>query len=499
MKKIISFSASSSPVRQERESSVSLWFILFFIFHFSFVIVAKDGWSQGYNVNLLGQLPGNLQDCWGYVDTLTGKEYALICKNTALGIVDVSDPTNPVEVATYTNGSMGAAWAVKTYRNFALIGNQSNNVGLVIIDLSDPTSPTLVTNYTHPNVTSVHNLFVAGDYAYLASNTTDNVEILDISDPTNPLWVSSYDCGCGGFIHDMTVIDTLMYASFFFGGFYIVNVADPTNPQFLGFKDYPGSANHNSWPTEDGRYLLTTDETTGGHVRVWDIQNFLNIVEVGSYEVAPGRIVHNVYVRGDFAYIAYYGDGFRVLDITDPTNPIEVGYYDTQNAWGTYPFTPSGNIYVSDTNDGLFIFGFDTTYGGGIEGTVTDQVTTFSIEDAAVELVEAGKNFLTDSIGFYSSGIAAGPYTVIASAFGYIPDTSMATVTAGSTTIHDIALTPMPSGFLTGTVTEISTGDSLQGIIIEVTGTPLPTDITDAGGNYMFSTIPADFTYTVTA
>jgi hypothetical protein len=51
------------------------------------------------------------------------------------------------------------------------------------------------------------------------------------------------------------------------------------------------------------------------------------------------------------------------LDISDPINPVEVGYFDTSDwtglydgNWGTYAYLPSGYIISSDRNNGLFIF-----------------------------------------------------------------------------------------------------------------------------------------------
>ena len=61
--------------------------------------------------------------------------------------------------------------------------------------------------------------------------------------------------------------------------------------------------------------------------------------------------------------MSYYVDGTRVLDITDPENPVEVGYFDTSDwtglydgNWGTYAYLPSGYIISSDRANGLFIF-----------------------------------------------------------------------------------------------------------------------------------------------
>ena len=74
---------------------------------------------------------------------------------------------------------------------------------------------------------------------------------------------------------------------------------------------------------------------------------------------------HNIYVRPDtdLLIMSYYADGTRILDISDPTNPIEAAYYDTTEIegvyvgnWGTYAYLPSGYIISSDIESGkLFV------------------------------------------------------------------------------------------------------------------------------------------------
>ena len=36
----------------------------------------------------------------------------------------------------------------------------------------------------------------------------------------------------------------------------------------------------------------------------------------------------DVYVTGGYAYLADASEGFRIIDVSDPTNPTEVGFYD---------------------------------------------------------------------------------------------------------------------------------------------------------------------------
>ena len=64
----------------------------------------------------------------------------------------------------------------------------------------------------------------------------------------------------------------------------------------------------------------------------FDIQDFDNINMVATwYPDEPqvqNKSVHNVLIKDDLLYVSYYVYGTRIVDISDPYNPIEVGYYD---------------------------------------------------------------------------------------------------------------------------------------------------------------------------
>jgi len=80
-------------------------------------------------------------------------------------------------------------------------------------------------------------------------------------------------------------------------------------------------------------------------------------------------LAHNVFLLGNYAYISHYESGLKIVDITDPTTPVEAGYYDTypqgegpnfNGAWGAYPYTQNGMIFISDRDNGLTIVTFDS-------------------------------------------------------------------------------------------------------------------------------------------
>ena len=127
---------------------------------------------------------------------------------------------------------------------------------------------------------------------------------------------------------------------------------------------------HSGWWHENKRHVYVHDEfdeNRGGlntTVRILDLQDLTNPLVVGKWTSDNKTADHNGFVKGNRYYMSNYERGLTILDISDPINPVEVGYFDTfpssdnasfNGAWGTYPYLPSGNILISDINSGLYI------------------------------------------------------------------------------------------------------------------------------------------------
>jgi hypothetical protein len=148
----------------------------------------------------------------------------------------------------------------------------------------------------------------------------------------------------------------------------VVDVSDKSNPQLVSQSAaLPGIYAHSGWLTEDKRYFVACEEFNVRDVTVWDLQDRTswNLV-VPTWQMPENTPTHNVFIRGQYAYMSYYKDGFVCLDVSDPTNPVYVGRYDTypstsgtyEGAWGCYPFFPSGNVIISDISTGLYVLDF---------------------------------------------------------------------------------------------------------------------------------------------
>lgn len=320
--------------------------------------------SYGVNMTRFGvwNERSNYGGIWGYVDSASGDEYALICcRDEGVAIIDVN-VTPPVEVGFMPSITPGRdAKEVQVYRHYAVITKE--NEPLQIFDLTDVTNPVQV-SVVVPDNNGSHTNFVDGDYLYVLGNhTVGGLEIFDISNPAAPSEVGGYQ---PYYYHDIAVRNDTVYAFAIYGqGVDVIDVSNKNAPSLITTFNYPGSGTHNGAITADGRYLYIGDEigTSGNHTRIFDISDINNVGLVGHIIVDPLAVAHNCYIRDELLFIAHYTEGCRVFDISDPVNPVEVASYDTwepptygyDGMWTAYPLLPSGKIICSDRTTGLWV------------------------------------------------------------------------------------------------------------------------------------------------
>jgi hypothetical protein len=208
------------------------------------------------------------------------------------------------------------------------------------------------------------------------------------------------------------------------------DVTVPASPRRLSRTPYANSGyTHSGWPTEDGQYVYVHDELDERNfglrttVRVFNIGNLAAPVLAGSWTGPTSAIDHNGYVRGNRYYISNYSRGLTVLDISNPTAPVEAGFLDTYpasnstgfvGAWGVYPFLHNRVIGISDINSGLYLLAdrsLDVPQG------------SLSFTSASYSLTEGVQASLTVQRAGGSSGAVSVDYQVIpasASADDYV-------------------------------------------------------------------------------
>jgi choice-of-anchor B domain-containing protein len=290
---------------------------------------------------------------------------------------------------------------IKVYADHVFFtGDGAQDHGLIIFDLTrlrdlSGADAVLEPDARYEGIASAHNLAIDTEsgfaYALGASGGGETcgggLHMIDIRNPTEPTFAGCYT-DTEGLIYAGRTHDTqctvyrgpdadyyeheLCFASNE-TALRIVDVTDKQNPVPISAASFPAQAYiHQGWLTEDHKYFYLDDEldelignTDRTRTLIWDLTDLDDPTYAGDLLGPDASTDHNMYVKGDRLYQANYEAGLRVIDISSPTEPVEVGHFDTtpygtnppgfSGAWSVYPFFESGTVIVSSITEGLFV------------------------------------------------------------------------------------------------------------------------------------------------
>lgn len=359
-----------------------------------FILSLSTGsFAQAEMAELLGQWNDNslvgsaafnnaYNEIWGYA--VNDREYAIIGTTKGTHFIDVTDPSDPYEAYVVDGGTQGPAVIHRDYHDFQgylyIVCDEGLSSTLQIVDISVLPDQPIVVYDSNDIIHRAHNIFIDTTAQRLwALSTQDGngpagYAIWDISDPLDPAPLRrSNSVGPINIstVHDAHIDDNIAYLNCGQDGLIIADFSDLNNIQVIAnleTTEYPQSGyNHSGWPSEDGSLYFFADETHGMDMKVYDITDLpdLNLVATIDADNSSNKsIPHNQIAHGNYLYTAYYYDGIQIHDFSDPQDIQRVLFYPTSNltatnnfegAWGVYPFLPSGNILVSDMQEGLFV------------------------------------------------------------------------------------------------------------------------------------------------
>lgn len=230
-----------------------------------------------------------------------------IFSNGTIGIMNITDPTNPVPVM---QNDTGYSSAYQTYYHNGYVYNASyniisiysvadpaslvhvtnisatnsywlafsgnymysgNNGYLTIWNISNPITPVVTSSVSNADLGNDSGIAVEGNYVFVGSNK--KVIVYDVSDKTNPTLVTTLALA-GGTSTELTetrILSLPVYDYLLVAGendFYVVNISDPTAP--VEITSFPLS-NNDGWGFDvlNDRYAIVADDTIYHVLKLW--------------------------------------------------------------------------------------------------------------------------------------------------------------------------------------------------------------------------------------
>lgn len=387
--------------------------------------------------------------------TESGSTYALVASflDNAVQVIDVTDPTNPIPVASLRDGEDGFEALAGPFdidivtssgTTYVLVASYLDNA-VQVIDMSDPTSPIPVTAI-QDGVDGFEELAAAislaivntqsNTYALVASFEDDGIQVIDMTNPAAPLLAGAIIDGENGFdlvkpSHiDITTISDRIYAlvtSYARSYVQIIDVTDPNAPSLVaiiqddegGFEALQTVSRVEVVAASGSTYVLASGYADNA-IQVIDVTNPANPLPAGvladgedGFDGLEGASSMTTITVSDRTYVlvaSYLDDAIQVIDVTDPSAPVAVTViYDVQDA-------PAVDLGVMDSAvDPL---------------TIPDR---FDISDIEARVVSA----VTDAVLRYNVG-GEDSFEAMEMQVRHAPSTFVFSADAGSVVAHNV-------------------------------------------------------------
>jgi hypothetical protein len=328
---------------------------------------------------------------------------------------DVSDPRNPRLLWKMDVPIGWHSHKVRVQNNIMVVnyekfrqGAPEFGGGLGIYDVSNPAKPRLLNKWrVSGEGGGVHRFSFDGRYAYISPTAEGYIGnimmILDLLDPTNPQevgrwWIPGQHVAAGepyqwdDFVtprchHPLRMGDRL-YVSYWHHGFFILDIADMSQPQLVSsVNSSPAHAHptHTALPIPwkiKGRDVLVVADEDVAKLRpsppafswFYDITDERQPMPISTFQVEgidpdgqPREQMVGCHQPSERFFnntlpFAWFAQGLRLLDISDPFKPKEVGFYEPDVPTGYERVSSNdvtmderGLVYLLDRQQGLDI------------------------------------------------------------------------------------------------------------------------------------------------
>ncbi len=268
-----------------------------------------------------------------------GKVY--VAYGTAgLRIIDVTNPSNVNLLGTADLG--GDSRAVVVSGNYAYVAARDS--GVYVVDVTNPSSPIKIKTLQTPRARGIS---INGSMVYVAASDS-GMGMIDIVNPSNPIIIGYTGSDVYG---ENIAVNGNVAGITDYGRITFYDITNPVAPVKKGSTGSFTTGNEGF--SINGNYSFIPD---GDSLKIYNISDLMSPTYIS--KVRTGGYGYLSAVDGDYCYVASEGTGIRAINISNPSAPVEAGFYDgvPQSrgvaVYGKY-------VYVTEKGDGLTVYSND--------------------------------------------------------------------------------------------------------------------------------------------
>ena len=358
--------------------------------------------------SVYGTVPVVVQTAGGSVTNLNGFAYGV-------------ERGNGIELVSAIGGEVNA---VAVGSNYAYIGEGSS---FVVADISNSTSPSVISRLALPGI--VRDIALSGQYAYVA-NQDAGLQVVDISNPAAPKLVGFY--ATPSWADGVAILGSKAYVADETGGLQIFDIALPATPVLLSSTNLGEYAYDVAVSTNaNGVFAYMV---VGTKLVVVDVTNPLSPVVRSQLTVSSMGSGFSLATSGSRVFMAPYGSGVRMVDVSDPDHPIDQGQVANVTATSVaaandlvYAAGPITFNVLSYASGSLSVVGYASVSSSGKNLAVSGNrcylaggPNGFLIVDVSNPAIPASLAQLAASSGDYTSAARSGNflYATFGNGFG---------------------------------------------------------------------------------
>jgi len=265
------------------------------------------------------------------LDAAIQGSYAYLATIYSLKVVSISTPALPVEVGSLTDPSWVGNWTINVRSDYIYLTGLKEIITetdllyfemLMVINVADPSQPSVVANLELlgplDTVFDV-DITVVGETVLLLLPMEENgLHLVNVTAPASPVETGSYNQE--GSVDDVVRQGDYVYITG--TGFRILEYLTPKITRQVGY--YPTTGRIDSVVDNHAFLLVPRDRQNDlpSKLQLLDISNAAAPAPEGSFDTVN---IKDVDILGNFAYVADGSAGLRILDITDTMNLVESG------------------------------------------------------------------------------------------------------------------------------------------------------------------------------